>query len=1573
MMQGISIFLQTLSKIYWLSANRLAKYRRVVYRGFSQYVVALLPIHLVVTAVLLVGCEDTTPAKDRTDMKKGTVRIQSFPSGARITLDEEDTERDTPASFELNPGFHTVRLTREGMQPWGPQSVEVAAGETTRLSVTLSPQVADTPVRQPRFGATGLLALPPDVPQTTYVIRADSVPDPLPRSVDQSSDFPAPGSQRGQGSCTSWAVAYAVKTYHERVERGWQLQDSRGRQFRERIMSPAYIHNQAKRPGKDGVYIEDALLLVARQGVSSLALTRYNHLDEETQPSAAARAEAARYKIADFGRVYRGNRRADFEREMKLHLVAGTPIIIGLWLYDDFALNDDNPVYDDDTSTYERSYHAVVIIGYDDDMNAFIILNSWGDDWGVSLNSGGRRGYGYLDYEWIDELINVAFVMIDAGTVSPDRLPTPATNPRPEDDAIGVETNTTLVWTPDGHATSFDVYVGLQPELGALEYLETTAATGFPVTLSRGTTYYWRIDSRNDAGLVLGSVWSFATAGDSPALPGPPKGPSPRDGASGVALDVDLNWESGGFTTSYDVYMGFFRDDVGVGFNLAGDKLVERLETVRRTTYDPGPLRPGTRYYWRIDAVQSTFYGKRTTAGPVWSFTTLGGMLTIADATVLEGSTAEFVVTMSPAARETVTVSYATRGRSATEGADYEATSGNLIFERGQTTRTIRVAAKFDYESDPNETFTVTLRRPSPSSIVLVDGTAVGRIIDVERDPIPDLVIEKARVDTGDTEVEAGELLRFYVTVRNLGTERSASTIVRYYRSSDATIENDDTQVNSARIAGIDPNQSTAEIVRETRAPSAVGTYYYGACVDAVIGESDTGNNCSTGARIVVEPSVTRPDLVVEPPPLNYAPMTAGASFNFSPTVRNQGSGRSNSTTLRYFRSSDSTITTSDTQQGTDRVSGLSAGSSSSEDIDVAAPSTAGTYYYGACVDAVAGESDTNNNCSSATRIVVEPQATARPDLVVEPPPLNYAPMTAGASFNFSPTVRNQGSGRSNSTTLRYFRSSDSTITTSDTQQGTDRVSGLSAGSSSSEDIDVAAPSTAGTYYYGACVDAVAGESDTNNNCSSATRIVVEPATPDLMLVSPRVDNYGSTLHTRETFRFQVTVRNQGTTGSVPSRLRYYRSVDSTITTSDREIGSDSVPVIFGGGTATEEMNPIAPSTAGTYYFGACVDPVSGESDTNNNCLAAVRVTVAARPDLVVEPPPQSYAPVTVGASFSFSPTVRNQGSGQSISTILRYYRSSDSTITSSDTQVGTDRIQSLSAGSTSSKDIDLTAPFTAGTYYYGACVDWVDGESNTNNNCSAGTRIVVNPADQDDGDTRASATWLTGQSGASQSWSLTRTLTAGDRDYFKFVYDSGRGQLEANTTGSLDTFGTIYFGNGDVADTDDDNGAGDNFEVSYDFAIGTYYIEVKGSDNSQIGSYQLTVEWDEDDAPDALPNRDWYGSSDEEHPDYLSAGDVDYFRTTISSCGFLSATTYLSNGLVGTFDSIDTVGTLYSSSGNELDTDDDDGDDSHFSMRTKLQRGTYYVRVTPYDSYQIGPYTLHLDFESSNCVGTVN
>ena len=105
----------------------------------------------------------------------------------------------------------------------------------------------------------------------------------------------------------------------------------------------------------------------------------------------------------------------------------------------------------------------------------------------------------------------------------------------------------------------------------------------------------------------------------------------------------------------------------------------------------------------------------------------------------------------------------------------------------------------------------------------------------------------------------------------------------------------------------------------------------------------------------------------------------------------------------------------------------------------------------------------------------------------------NSSPV-GGASFTLSAVVRNRGSGPSDSTTLRYYRSGDSTITSGDTEEGTDSVGGLAASGSSDQSIVLTAPSTGGTYYYGACVDAVSGESDTANNCSSAVAVTVTTA-----------------------------------------------------------------------------------------------------------------------------------------------------------------------------------------------------------------------------------------------------------------------------------------------------------------------------------------------------------------------------------------------------------------------------------------------------------------------------------------------
>ena len=118
-------------------------------------------------------------------------------------------------------------------------------------------------------------------------------------------------------------------------------------------------------------------------------------------------------------------------------------------------------------------------------------------------------------------------------------------------------------------------------------------------------------------------------------------------------------------------------------------------------------------------------------------------------------------------------------------------------------------------------------------------------------------------------------------------------------------------------------------------------------------------------------PSAPAPDLVVDTPSVSDSAPAAGESFTLSATVRNQGSGSSGSTALRYYQSTDSAISSSDAPVGSDSVSGLSAAGSSPESVSLTTPSTPGTYYYGACVDAVSDKSDTQNNCSASVALAV--------------------------------------------------------------------------------------------------------------------------------------------------------------------------------------------------------------------------------------------------------------------------------------------------------------------------------------------------------------------------------------------------------------------------------------------------------------------------------------------------------------------------------------------------------------------------------------------------------------------------
>ena len=414
--------------------------------------------------------------------------------------------------------------------------------------------------------------------------------------------------------------------------------------------------------------------------------------------------------------------------------------------------------------------------------------------------------------------------------------------------------------------------------------------------------------------------------------------------------------------------------------------------------------------------------------------------------------------------------------------------------------------------------------------------------------------------------------------------------------------------------------------------------------------------------------------------------------------------------------------------------------------------------------------------------------------------PYGYSP-----SFTLGVNVKNQGSGASGSTTLRYYRSTDSAITSGDAEVGTDAVDGLAASEISRETIDLIAPSAPDTYYYGACVDAVSDESDTTNNCSGAIAWMVPAETStDATLSALTLSGINFGAFSSATTSYTASVANSVTETTVTPTVNH--SGATYVIKLGGVVDADRVIALsVGSNVITVEVTAEDDSTTKTY---------------------AVTVTRAAAPisapDLVVPFVSTFTNLYRYDPSFTLGVNVVNQGSGASGSTTLRYYRSADSTITSGDTEVGTDAVGGLAASGRSVEGIDLTAPSAPGTYYYGACVDAVSNESDTTNNCSPAIAFTV-PAETSTDATLSALTLSDVPFG---------TFASGTTSYTAQVANS---VTETTVTPTVNDSGATYVIKlGGVTDADG--------VVSLSVGSNVITIEVTAEDDTTTRTYTVTV-----------------------------------------------------------------------------------------------------------------------------------
>ena len=182
-------------------------------------------------------------------------------------------------------------------------------------------------------------------------------------------------------------------------------------------------------------------------------------------------------------------------------------------------------------------------------------------------------------------------------------------------------------------------------------------------------------------------------------------------------------------------------------------------------------------------------------------------------------------------------------------------------------------------------------------------------------------------------------------------------------------------------------------------------------------------------------------------------------------------------------------------------------------------------------------------------------------------------------------------------------------------------------------------------------------------------------------------------------------------------------------------------------------------------------------------------------PDLVVSVP-DAPASVAYGRDFDLDVTVLNRGTRTAGRTQVFFLHSADQTITPDDAVVGSEFTDTLAVDWEYYVRVEVEPPRgELGTLYYGACVDPLPDEINTENNCSvaAGVEIFLPPplgavVDR----THESLTSRIASGGGQTSYEVYRRRT--ETGNFGLVRDvSASGELTSYTDGGLEP-NTVYY-----------------------------------------------------------------------------------------------------------------------------------------------------------------------------------
>jgi len=230
----------------------------------------------------------------------------------------------------------------------------------------------------------GVLKDPIDIRDFEYT--ASQSPVMLPKNIDLTSFVGEIENQLDTGSCVANSAVSAL----ELIMHSKNIMVD---------LSRLFVYWNVREPypelkGQDrGSYLRDGFKVINQLGVCNESDWEFTRENLNTKPSPEVYKKALSNKVLEYRRIYYKDVNA-----VKDALSKGYPVIISTAIGQTF-MNLKGPWRQQQygpINTWSNKlsgYHAMTIVGYDDSVNAFVVENSWSNQWGDN----GLGKYPYLN------------------------------------------------------------------------------------------------------------------------------------------------------------------------------------------------------------------------------------------------------------------------------------------------------------------------------------------------------------------------------------------------------------------------------------------------------------------------------------------------------------------------------------------------------------------------------------------------------------------------------------------------------------------------------------------------------------------------------------------------------------------------------------------------------------------------------------------------------------------------------------------------------------------------------------------------------------------------------------------------------------------------------------------------------------------------------------------------------------------------------------------------------------------------------------------------------------------------